>query len=180
MSDAPLVDIHYLRPPDREKVFTQHLIWADRSVRITLSTALTFDPPITIDGSVVLETGSKALWFTFPDAWHDIGLFHLADDTHTGLYANILTPCAFETDHIWRTTDLFLDVWMGPDGRVQLLDEDELDEAEKKGWVAARVAHRARAEAHTLIEQAEAGTWPPPVVSQWSLSRARAVLTGTR
>lgn len=174
MTDPPLVDIHYLRPPDKEKIFTQRLVWSDPTVRITLSTAVTFDPPITIDDSVVLETGSAALWFTFPGAWHDIGLFHRADGTYTGLYANILTPCVFETEHLWRTTDLFLDIWIGTDERLQLLDEDELVEAEEQGWVTAEVADRARAEARTLIKQAEAGAWPPPVVSEWSLARAQA------
>ena len=180
MSAPPLIDIYYLRPPDREKVFTQHLIWEDPTVKITLSTSVTFEPPITIDGKVVLETGSKALWFTFPDAWHDVGLFHRADDTYSGLYANILTPCVFETEHEWRTTDLFLDIWIGPDGRLQLLDEAELDEAEKEGWITPDIAGRARAEAQTLIEQAEAGEWPPPVISEWSLARARASLPQQR
>ncbi len=174
MTDPPLVDIHYLRPPDKEKIFTQRLVWSDPTVRITLSTAVTFDPPITIDDSVVLETGSAALWFTFPGAWHDIGLFHRANGTYTGLYANILTPCVFETEHLWRTTNLFLDIWIGTDERLQLLDEDELVEAEEQGWVTAEVADRARAEARTLIKQAEAGAWPPPVVSECSLARAQA------
>ena len=173
MSDPRLIDIHYLRPPDREQIFTQHLIWEDPTVKITFSTDLTFDPPIQIGNTVVLETGSEAIWFTFPGAWHDIGLFHRADGTFTGTYANILTPCAFEKDDTWRTTDLFLDVWRDPDGRIQILDEDELDEAEERGWVTSEVALRARTEAQALKQQAEAGNWPPPVVSEWSLARAR-------
>ena len=165
--------IYYLRPPDREQIFTQHLIWEDAQVKITFSTDLTFDPPLRIDDEIVLETGSQVIWFTFPDAWHDVGLFHRADGTFTGTYANILTPCSFEEDRTWRTTDLFLDVWRDPAGRVQILDEDELEEAEEQGWVTEEVASRARAEARALKQQAEAGVWPPPVVNEWSLARAR-------
>ncbi len=176
MSDPPLIDIHYLRPPDREQIFTQHLIWEDADVKITFSTDLSFEPPMRIDGDVVLETGSEVVWFTFPGAWHDVGLFHRADGTFTGTYANILTPCAFEEGGTWRTTDLFLDVWRDPTGRVQILDEEELEEAEARGWVTEEVARRARAEALALKQQAEAGLWPPPVVREWTLARAREQL----
>ena len=173
MGDPPLIDIHYLRPPDREQIFTQHLIWEDAEVKITFSTDLSFEPPIRIDGDVVLETGSEVIWFTFPGAWHDVGLFHRADGTFTGTYANILTPCAFEEGGTWRTTDLFLDVWTDPTGRFQILDEGELEEAEARGWVTEEVARRAREEALALKQQAEAGLWPPPVVREWTLARAR-------
>ncbi len=173
MGDPPLIDIHYLRPPDQEQIFTQHLIWEDAEVKITFSTDLSFEPPIRIDGDVVLETGSEVVWFTFPGAWHDVGLFHRADGTFTGTYANILTPCAFEEGGTWRTTDLFLDVWRDPTGRVQILDEEELEEAEARGWVTEEVARRARAEALALKQQAEAGLWPPPVVREWTLARAQ-------
>ena len=173
MGDPPLIDIHYLRPPDREQIFTQHLIWDAAEVKITFSTDLSFEPPIRIDGDVVLETGSEVVWFTFPGAWHDVGLFHRADGTFTGTYANILTPCAFEEGGTWRTTDLFLDVWRDPTGRVQILDEEELEEAEARGWVTEEVARRARAEALALKQQAEAGLWPPPVVREWTLARAQ-------
>ena len=176
MGDPPLIDIHYLRPPDQEQIFTQHLIWEDAEVKITFSTDLSFEPPIRIDGDVVLETGSEVVWFTFPGAWHDVGLFHRADGTFTGTYANILTPCAFEEGGTWRTTDLFLDVWRDPTGRVQILDEEELEEAEARGWVTEEVARRARAEALALKQQAEAGLWPPPVVREWTLARARELL----
>lgn len=169
----PLIDIHYLRPPDRKQVFTQHLISDDESVKITYARDLSFDPPIRIGGTVVLETGSEAIWFTFPGLWHDIGIFHRADGSVTGMYANILTPCVFEEGGVWRTTDLFLDIWIDPDGHVLVLDEEELDEAEEKGWVDPDTARRAREEARTLSEQAAAGLWPPKVVGEWTLARAR-------
>src|SRR5690606_39836742 len=37
-------------------------------------------------------------------------------------------------------------------------------------------AERARTEAERLMEQARAGTWPPPVVSEWTLDAALARL----
>lgn len=169
----PLVHIHYLRPPDRTEVFRQHLVLDRDDVKVTLAQDLAFDPPIEIDGLVALETGSSAVWFTFPEAWHDIGLFYLADGTFTGTYANILTPPSIEAGHVWRTTDLFLDVWVAPGGRLSVLDREQLDEAVVAGWIDEATAARALDEVEAIVADYRAGRWPPEVVSEWRLDRAR-------
>ncbi len=168
-----LVHIHYHRPPDREQIYTQVLIFDEEDVKVTYAHDLKFESPIRIAGAIVLETGSEVIWFTFPGAWHDIGIFHRADGSVTGTYANILTPCVFEEGGIWRTTDLFLDLWIDPAGHLLELDEDELKEAEQKGWVDPDTARRAREEVRTLSARAAAGLWPPEIVGQWTLARAR-------
>ena len=173
---GPLVHIHYLRPPDREDIFTQRLLLDDPAVKITLAVGIEPDAPIEIGGRVALEAGSSVVWFTFPDLWHDVARFHRADGMFTGYYANILTPPTFHEDGIWCTTDLFLDLWLPAKGGVMVLDEDELQEAESNGWVDADTAARAREEASTLKERAEAGDWPPPIVEEWTLEKARAAL----
>ncbi len=172
----PLVHIHYLRPPDRERIYTQYLIYEEEDVRVTYAHDLSFESPIRIAGAIVLETGSEVIWFTFPGAWHDIGIFHRADGSFTGTYANILTPCVFEEGGVWRTTDLFLDLWIDPTGDLLTLDEDELQEAEENGWVDPDTARRAREEVSTLSAQAAAGLWPPEVVGKWTLARARELV----
>jgi len=169
------VHIHYLRPPDRTTVFIQDLIHDDGRVKVTFARDLRFDPPLEIRGEPALETGSDAVWFTFPGAWHDIGRFHRADGTFTGIYANMITPCVFQPGGDWETMDLCMDLWIpaGGDGPM-LLDEDELDEAERKGWLGADLAGRARIEGRRLLDAARAGTWPPPVVAEWPRERALA------
>ena len=169
----PLVQIHYLRLRDREQVYTQYLIHEEDGVKVTYARDLNFESPIRIAGAVVLETGSDVIWFTFPHAWHDIGIFHRADGSVTGTYANILTPCVFEAGGIWRTTDLFLDLWVDPTGHLFTLDEEDLVEAEAKGWVDPYTARRAREEVRTLSAKAAAGLWPPDIVGEWTLARAR-------
>ncbi len=175
MSGHPMVRIHYRRPPGRLQVFEQHLVHDAPEVKVTLAENMPYEPPMRIEGDVVLELGSDIVWFTFPGAWHDIGRFHRADGAFTGLYANILTPPTFDSTG-WDTTDLFLDIWMAPDGTVVLLDEDELDEALGKELLDRETAARARDEAHRLLRDAEAGTWPPAVVHEWTLRRCREEL----
>ena len=112
------------------------------------------------------------VWFTFPGKWHDVGRFHRADGRFTGLYANILTPVEMDGNR-WSTTDLCLDLWMGADGKATLLDEEELREARVNGWVDEDTAARAEREGERLLAEALEGTWPPSVVREWTLERAR-------
>lgn len=123
------------------------------------------------------------MWFTFPGARHDIGRFHTPTGTLTGFYANILTPVellgrAADGAEVWRTTDLFLDVFMRPGGPPRLLDEDELAAAASAGWIDPGSAATARAEAERVLDAARGGRWPPPIVGAWPLERARAVAGG--
>ncbi len=128
--------------------------------------------PTIVAGQTVLEPGSPVVWFTFPGARHDIGRFHTLDGEFTGCYANILTPVERHGD-TWRTTDLFLDVFLGLDGEVHILDRDELEEAVARGWVEEGTARDAEEEAGRLVEAARAGSWPPAIVDAWPLERAR-------
>jgi predicted RNA-binding protein associated with RNAse of E/G family len=144
-------------------------------VKITLAESVPFDPPILIEGRTALEAGSDAVWFTFPGLWHDIGRFHRATGDFTGIYANILTPPSIHSDGAWETTDLFLDVWLTPEGRLTVLDEDQLQEAEANGWISDALAARARKEVRRIEGEFRAGRWPPEVVNEWTLERARSV-----
>jgi predicted RNA-binding protein associated with RNAse of E/G family len=121
----------------------------------------------------VLEDGAAIVWFTFTDAWHDIGRFHTADGVFTGYYANAIRPVTFHTEHSWECTDLFLDVWVGPDGRPRILDEDEFEHALAEGWISAEDGARARLEVAQILAGAAAGVWPPTVARNWTIERSR-------
>ena len=172
MIPPSLVSIHYRRPPNRLEVFTQRLLVDDPDVKVTFAENVPFDPPIQIEDQVVLEAGSDAVWFTFPEVWHDIGRFHRADGTFTGIYANILTPPLIRADGIWHTTDLFLDVWVSPVGELTILDQDQLEEARIRKWISAEDANRAEEEVARIRALYGEGSWPPEIVAEWTLERA--------
>jgi predicted RNA-binding protein associated with RNAse of E/G family len=173
---ARTVQIHYRRPPDRLEVFEQTLVFASPDYAVTYLAAASVAEPMLVAGRRVLEPGSPIVWFTYPGAWHDIGRFHLADGSFTGIYADILTPVRMEGS-CWRTTDLFLDLWLASDGSVSILDRDELEEAEARGWIDPPTASRARRHAAELARAARSGSWPPHHVREWTLER---VLDATR
>jgi len=172
------VEIEYLRLSGREQRFRQRVLEDDGECVVTLLEAAELPKPVRAGAQVILEPGAPVVWFTFRGLWHDVGRFHLRDGTFTGFYANVLTPVEMEGDR-WRTTDLCLDVWMDAEGGVELLDEDELAEAERHGWATAETAARARGEAAALVERARDGRWPPARLHEWTLERARASIQST-
>jgi predicted RNA-binding protein associated with RNAse of E/G family len=166
------VAIHYRRPPDREEVFHQRVVAETAEYVVTLLESAVLPRPVVVEGEVVLEPGAPVVWFTYPGRWYDIGRFHLRDGTFTGTYANILTPVQMQVER-WDTTDLFLDVWVGRDGTVRVLDEAEFEEAVASEWIDAAVAAAAREHAETLALAARQGIWPPEHVHRWSLDAVR-------
>lgn len=171
-----VVTIHYRRPPDRLQVFEQAVVEDDGECVVTYLPSAQIGKPMEIGGRVVLERGAPIVWFTYRgEVWHDVGRFHLADGTFTGIYANVLTPVRMDGAG-WETTDLFLDVWMDADGGIEILDRDEFDAALAAGWVDASTASRALAEAARLADDARRGAWPPAHVREWTVERVREVL----
>lgn len=176
---ATSIKIHYRRPPDRIQVFEQHVLERRPDCVVTFLERSPLGAPMILHGRIVLEDESPVVWFTFPGAWHDIGRFHRADGTFTGIYANILTPVRDIASSHWDTTDLFLDVW-AEDGRIEVLDADELEAAVAEHWVDQATARRARDEATDLVQRAQRGTWPPAIVHEWTLDRARKAVAIAR
>jgi predicted RNA-binding protein associated with RNAse of E/G family len=76
-------------------------------------------------GYVVFETGDRFVEWFFADRWYNIFEVHSArDDRVKGWYCNITRPAAIE-DSVVSAIDLALDVWVGTDGSIVVLDEDE-------------------------------------------------------
>ncbi len=86
-----------------------------------------------------------------------------------GYYTNIVLPPDLGISSVWHITDAFLDLWQPRRGEMEVLDREELDEAERAGWIAAADARRARAEAERLMEAARKRDWPPRAVRRWPL-----------
>jgi predicted RNA-binding protein associated with RNAse of E/G family len=173
-----VVTIHYRRPPDRVQIFEQTVVDDDGECVVAYLPSAQIGKPMEIGGRVVLEPGSPIVWFTYRgDVWHDVGRFHLADGSFTGFYANVLTPVRMDGAR-WVTVDWFLDVWMGADGGIEILDRDEFDTALAEGLATPRTAARALAEAARLVDDARRGAWPRAQVREWTVERVRGVLGG--
>lgn len=168
----PRISIRYRRLPDEVTVFDQLLVEDAGEHVVTLLEASPIEKPLRIHGRIVLEPGAPIVWFTYRGLWYDVGRFHLADGTFTGVYANVVTPVRMQENR-WETTDLCLDVWKGTDDTVVVLDEEELTEAVEQRWVDRVTASAARETAETLALLARQGEWPPAHVDDWTIEKVR-------
>lgn len=171
MTDVRLV---YNRLPSRMDVFVQQLVHSSDGTDVTYIESVALKAPVVVDGVTVLEPRSPIVWFTFDGAWHDVGRFHNARGEFTGWYANVISPIVKHSPTEWECTDLFLDLWVGTDRTMRLLDEDELDAACAAGSISVEQAAAARAEAAAISTAFQAGSWPPRITREWTLERVRA------
>ena len=76
-------------------------------------------------GYVTFETGDLfAEWF-YDDRWYNVLRIHgVSDGTLKGWYCNVTYPAEIG-DSTVTYRDLYLDVWVQPDGNTRVLDEDE-------------------------------------------------------
>jgi len=106
------------------------------------------------------EQEYQAIWFVIAGEWHDLGKVYTPDGELVGYYCDIIRPPRRTADGL-EIDDLFLDLWIFPDGRHIVLDEEELEEAQAQGWLTEELAARAKGELSRLIEQLSQGRFPP-------------------
>ncbi len=171
-----LIRLEYRRPGKQIAVYNEWLVLDRPDVKVLLLDE--YDGvELYVDDNVVLETSAPIVWFVFPEKWHDIGRFHLADDTFTGWYTNFCKPVEMNGDH-WIGSDLFLDLWQPADGEPAWLDEDELSEAIRTKLIDAQTKRRIENERALIDLQVKQEAWPPAIVRDIDLVQAREILKG--
>ena len=154
-----IVTLTYKRPPDRVNHFQQELLYLDDDVIVT-SQRVKPSSPIVQNGEMVLDDNFAAIWFVFTGLWYDVGKVYNLDNEWTGYYCDILKPVKRHVNvagklDCFEITDLFLDLWINPDGTYQIQDEDEFEEAVQNGAIDAELERKARSVLNTLIAEVE-------------------------
>ena len=75
-------------------------------------------------GFVVLEPGDRWTEYFYVDRWYNIFEIRTSDGRLKGWYCNVTRPACITDDDV-TAEDLALDLWVAPDGQMQVLDEDE-------------------------------------------------------
>jgi predicted RNA-binding protein associated with RNAse of E/G family len=158
-----------IRPPDRRYHFDSELLHADSDL-LVLTHTIEPSKPYVFRGEEVIGSGYRAIWFLFQGEPWDIGRFYRPDGSWTGYYVDVLEPVHWETEPelaLSPLIDLFLDLWIAPDGNSAVLDEDELEEALRSGAITPPKAEQARTTLARLHADLRAGTFPPDRVTSW-------------
>lgn len=169
---AKLIQYEYRRPGKRLQTYEEWLVLDRPDAKVLLQDYA--GPDLVVAGATMLEHGASAVWYVFPEKWHDVARFHLRDGTLTGFYTNLCMPVEIG-EHRWVGRDLFLDLWQPVEGRARWLDEDELAAAVRSGMIDAATNKRIRNERSLIDLQVARSAWPPPIVRDLSLEQARAL-----
>lgn len=168
---ATRVRLEYRRPGRPVTVYEELLVLDRPDVKVLL---LESQPgtELRVKNQVILGAGAPIVWYVFPEKWHDIGRFHLADGTFTGWYTNFIKPVEIKGD-TWRATDLFLDLWQPAEGEPAWLDEVEFNAAHQAGKLDNATRQRVLNERALIDLQVKTGGWPPPIARDIDLPQAR-------
>ena len=167
------ITYEYRRPGEATTSYEEWLVLDRPDVKVLLLDPYDGDT-VYVNEAPILESGASVVWYVYPDRWHDVGSFHLRNDTATGWYTNLCRPPILEGDH-WIGNDLFLDLWQPVNGQPRWLDEDELAEAVRARLIDTATKKRIQNE-RTLIDlQLREGTWPPAIARDIDLAQARAL-----
>ena len=156
-----IVTLTYKRLPDRVNHFEQQLLYLDDDVIVT-SQRVKPSSPIVQNGKTVLADNFAAIWFVFTGLWYDVGKVYNLNNKWTGYYCDIMKPVKRSMNttgelDCFEITDLFLDLWVNPDGSYEIQDEDEFEEAIQSGAINTTLEKTARDVLNTLIVEVESG-----------------------
>lgn len=160
-----------LRPPDRRSRFEVDLLSADEQI-LVLSHLVHPKHSLMYRGEEVIADGYRAIWFLFKDQPYDIGRFYRPDGSWIGYYVDVLEPVRWQgadAEMLETLVDLFLDVWIAPEGSYEVLDEDEFEEALGLGHITDAQAEHARRVLHDIVDRVQRGNFLPDVVTRYSV-----------
>ena len=98
--------------------------------------------------------------------WFTVGKIRNLQGRHTGYYCDIVTSPRLLEDRGVERVDLFLDLWVSPDLRYKVLEEEELENALRKGWITKKFYGKAKKELKELINVVTQGKFPPYYVKR--------------
>ncbi len=153
----------FVRPPDRRSTFDSTLIEATDE-HIILAHRITPSNPLEYGGKIVMDDDYRAIWFLFKDRPYDVARMYRPDGTWTGYYADVLEPVHWDGSDphsLQPLVDLFLDLWIAPDGGFKILDEDELWTAIERRAITEMQAAQAREILARMITDTQRGDFPP-------------------
>ncbi len=124
--------------------------------------------PLYINGIKVIENGYTMLYFAFVGENWDILKIYSNEGKFKGLYIDILSYTKRYSNTL-EMLDLFLDIYISPDGKVSLLDEEEIKTALNSGIIDEKTFDFAYLTAREIIERIANGEFPPQIIYKYSL-----------
>ncbi|MEO2152330.1 MAG: DUF402 domain-containing protein [Thermococcus sp.] len=122
--------------------------------------------PLRVNGVEVIRNGYTMLYFAFIGKNYDILKVYDERGNFKGLYVDVLAYTKRDGKAL-EMLDLFLDVFIFPDGRAFLLDEDELEMALNYGLIDKETFDFAYRVAREILEKIKRKEFPPEIVWEY-------------
>jgi GrpB-like predicted nucleotidyltransferase (UPF0157 family)/predicted RNA-binding protein associated with RNAse of E/G family len=157
--------LRFLRLPAQVLEMYDELVFKSEKVIVGKSQVSSVHS-LEFDGKTVLKAGFPITYFELMRKWFSVVKVRNLRGRHTGYYCDIATPPRLLKDGTVELTDLFLDLWVSPDLKYRVLDEDQLEEALRKGWITKRLYEKARMELQKLVAMVEQRRFPPQLIKR--------------
>ncbi|WP_297498737.1 DUF402 domain-containing protein [Thermococcus sp.] len=122
--------------------------------------------PLRVGGVKVIDNGYGMLYFAFIGENYDILKVYDEKGNFKGIYIDVLAYTKREGNTV-KMFDLFLDIFIFPDGRVFLLDEDELEMVLNHGLIDRETFDLSYSVAREILEKLKRGEFPPQIVWEY-------------
>jgi predicted RNA-binding protein associated with RNAse of E/G family len=159
------IKLRFVRLPDIINVWTHELIRQDEKIIVSRFKFEDLKGPYSIKGRLVVKNGYTGVCYDFLDKGYEIIKVLDMEDKLTGYYCNINKyPKVHEG--WYEVVDLFLDIWVFPDMNYVVLDEDEFEDAFKKGVIKEDEKKFAEKNLGDIIRILETKKFPPKIMSE--------------
>lgn len=177
MAASRLFTFGYRRPPNAEERFDSLLVSCDAR-KMVLSHALKPKSPLIVNGKPALIHGDIAVWFLFKGEPYDVARIYSPRGVFRGYYVDALEPVSWEGSNPWSLeplVDLFLDLWIWPELRYEILDAEELAGARDSNKISPDQFTRATDTIARLAGSLARGQFPPPGVVEFDVMASPAI-----
>jgi predicted RNA-binding protein associated with RNAse of E/G family len=142
-----------------DEVLVERLVWQRGTDKLPLQLAGTR-----------LPLGSGHIWFRFwfPAQGQLVEKYFDAQGQCLGMKIEICAALQIEGG-VWTTPNLFLGVWIAPDGSVSVIKESAFEDAVAKERLSTAEAQEAEREIRRLTAGVARGRFPPPLVRNWQI-----------
>lgn len=122
--------------------------------------------PLFVNGVKVIDNNYKMVYFAFVGKNYDILKVYDENRNFKGLYIDVLAYTKRYGNTI-EMLDLFLDIFVFPNGEAFLLDEEELEMALNYGLVDRGTFNFAYSVARGIFEKLKREEFPPEIVWEY-------------
>ncbi|MEM3396985.1 MAG: DUF402 domain-containing protein [Thermoplasmata archaeon] len=150
------VELVAIRPGKPTEIWHNEKIYEDEDVVVSLFDFSNLKKEFVVDGKVVIDRSCRAFCADFIGKPYEILVVLDKENALRGYYVNINRKIERQENKIF-VHDLFLDIWVFPDMKWQVLDEEEFEAAREKGLLPEEDVELARQTLKEFLEKIDSG-----------------------